>query len=160
MGGGGVKIAIALVSFSLWAVSAIPLTAFAQDKPDQPPRATTEDCAVIAAVGEDQLHWREKSPDSAMYARSFGVDCDFKSMGIKDFDIPALGSGRYPVFSGLRFSFSRPIYSRDFITATIFYSFFANDGQHPSPFFSGYRCTAKRVGNNLWTATCKLSAIT
>ena len=108
MGGGSVKIAIALVNFSLWAGSAIPLAAFAQDKPDQPPRATAEDCAVIAAVGEGQLHWREKSPDSAMYARSFGVDCDFKSMGIKDFDIPALGSGRYPVFSGLRFSFSRP----------------------------------------------------
>jgi hypothetical protein len=159
MGGGGVKIATTLASFSLWAFSAIPLAAFAQDMPNQP-LATGEDCAVIAAVGEDRLHWREKSPDSAMYARSFGVDCDFKNMGIKDFDIPAVGPGRYPVFSGLRFSFSRPTYSTDYLTATIFYSFFANDGQHPSPFFSGYRCTAKRAGNDLWTATCKLGVIT
>jgi hypothetical protein len=127
----------------------------AQDNAPGP--ASAEDCAVIAAVGEDRLKWRAQLPDMDMFAKSYGVDCDFRVLGIKDFKIPALGPG--PYYSGVRFSFSHPTYSADGLKATIDYNIGGNGGP-TSYFYSGYKCTAEKRQGRWQSVACQMQFIT
>ena len=140
---------------AITAFSALPFAVMAQDNAPGP--ASAEDCAVIAAVGEDRLKWREQLPDMDMFAKSYGVDCDFKALGIKDFKIPALGPG--PYYSGVRFSFSRPAYSADGLQATIDYNMGGNGGP-TEYFYTGYKCTAQKRGQRWQSVACTMQFIT
>lgn len=147
-----------LAAFSVLALYFFPNgAAMAQDDIPAPGPASAEDCAVIAAVGEDQLKWREQSPNMDMYAKSFGADCDFKALGIKDFKIPPLGPG--PYYSGVRFSFSRPAYSADGQQVTIDYNN-GNNGGPTTYFYVGYRCTAQKSGQRWQSVACTMQFIT
>jgi len=141
----------------LIACSAMPVAALAQSPPDQPARASAQDCAVIAAVGEDRLKWHKRSPEMPMFAQSYGVDCDWKAMGIKDLNIPPLGPG--PYYPGVRFSFSKPVYSPDGLQATVTYTIGGNGGP-ASYFFSMSYCKAEKVDGQWQSAGCKPGPIT
>ena len=122
-----------------------------------PSHASAEDCAVIAAIGEEKMQWHQTRPDMAMYAKSYGADCDWKALGIKHFDIPALGPG--PYYAGVRFSFSQPSYSADKLEATLTYSVGGNGGP-TQYFYSLSYCAAKKTNGAWHPAGCKPGPIT
>jgi hypothetical protein len=120
-------------------------------------QTSAQDCAVIAAVGEIKLKWHEQSPEMPMYAKSYGVDCDWPGLGIKHFDIPVLGPG--PYYPGVRFSFSKPVYSPDGSEASVTYTSGGNAG--PSRYFYSLSyCTVKNTGGGWQSAGCKAGPIT
>lgn len=142
---------IALVALA--AILFSPIAASAQS----PARTGAEDCAVLAVVGEEKMHWREQSPDLPMYTKSYGVDCDFKAMGIKHFDIPPLPPG--PYYQGVRFAFEKPSYSPDGLQATVTYSIGENRSR-TQYFFALSYCTARK-SSGVWRSTgCKPGPIT
>ena len=106
------------------------------------------------------MRWFEPLParmtGRTMSAYSFGADCDFKGMGVQDLEI--LTPDQQRSFKGIVFSFSKPVYSADSLTATVN---FGNVEINPklSAFAAGNSCTAKRSGG-IWTATCTFSFIT
>jgi hypothetical protein len=155
MGGNAVIIRAGLVAFAVFCV--LPLGTLAQNTPRTPSRASADDCAVIAEVGEGKLSWREKSPDMPMSPRSYSVDCDWKALGIKDFVISPPDSGLY--YQGVRFLFSRPIYSPDGLNATVTYTFGGNSGPR-SYFFQLSYCSAEKVDGWWQFSVCKPGPIT
>ena len=124
--------------------------------PSSEAAADTQDCAVIAAAGEDQLKWRESSPSLPMLADSYGANCNWSALGIKHFDISTPGSGPYP---GSRFSFSKPEYSSDGNQAELNYSIGGSSWPH-SRFYALYACTAKKIRTSWHVTDCRLKIIT
>jgi hypothetical protein len=90
-----------------------------------------------------------------MLAGTFGVDCDWKSMGIKPFAIPPRPQFYY---DGVRFFFSTPVYSADGTQAELTYGL-SGDASARNYFFAQYDCIAMKA-NGRWTAQCRLGVIT
>jgi hypothetical protein len=139
----------------LAAFSALPFAAMAQD--GAPSHAGADECAVMAEAGEAKLHWREKSPDMPMSPGSYGKDCDWKALGIKAFTIPPPDPG--PYFQGVRFSFSRPIFSADGRRATVDYTIGGSSGPR-TYFYQGFKCTVKKAGGRWKLSSCPMQFIT
>jgi hypothetical protein len=152
---GGCAVAIHTRLTVLAAFSALPFAAMAQDS--APPRPSAAECEVMAQAGEAKLRWREKSPDMPMSPGSYGEDCDWKALGIKDFTIPPPDPG--PYFQGVRFSFSRPVFSADGGRATVDYTIGGSSGPR-SYFYRGFKCIVKKAGGRWKLSSCPMSFIT
>lgn len=130
-----------------------PFAAMAQDVP---PPASAEDCAVLAAVGDVTLKWREQSPGDPMLAGTFGENCDWQAMAIKPFAIPPR-PGRY--YEGVRFAFSMPVYSADGLSADVTFSL-NGSASAKRYFYSLSYCTAYKTDGRWQSAHCRPGPIT
>ncbi len=124
----------------------------AQDQAAQP--STPQECAVLEAVGEAVMHWREHRTDELMSRDSAGTDCGWSSNGVL---FPGVAPERTgPYFPGLHFWFSRPAYSVE--VAKVRY-LLAGNASAQRYFRASYDCIVTRQGAD-WQADCHMGAIT
>ncbi|MEP6829838.1 MAG: hypothetical protein ABI963_05835 [Rhizomicrobium sp.] len=139
---------------ALAAFAGPPLQAWAQDA-EWPPSA--DDCAIIGVVGKAEFHWGAAKSNTPLGSRSFGVDCDFKGLGLKGVIIAPPDRG--PYFKGLRLSFQRPVYAANGQHAAITFGINGNAG--PKSYFStGSTCTVEKRDGKWQFVSCQMRWIT
>lgn len=131
-----------------------PLQALAQDAAWP---ASPDDCAVMAEVGKAKFHWGGAKSDTPLGARSFGLDCDWKGLGIKGVTIAPPDPGSY--YDGLRLSFQRPVYVAGGQRAAI--TFGVSGSKGPKTYFStGSTCTVEKHNGQWQFVSCQMRWIT
>jgi hypothetical protein len=111
----------------------------------------------MAVAGKTQWKWAEAPPKLSMSPRSYGIGCDWATLGVAPPVVAPVQSG--PYYEGLRFSFSRPGYAADGAHAHVTLSINGNAG--PTSYFSeSLLCTAEKRGGRWQAALCKMQFIT
>lgn len=110
---------------------------------------------MLAAVGDVKLQWREQSPSEPMLDGTFGADCDWSGLGVKPFATPPR-PGFY--YDGVRFAFSKPVYSAGGLQADVTFSL-NGSASAKTYFYSLSYCTAIKA-NGRWSAECRPGPIT
>jgi hypothetical protein len=138
-----------LVALAVLSTLAVAATAQVNSSPN----ASADDCAVIGAIAQGQGSW----PSAPMSAKSFGVACDWKALGLPQ---PAITTEEHP---GLSFGYSQPVYSADGLQATVNYSYGGDHSAQGHPeqyFYTGSKCTAQKRDGKWQSLGCRMSFIT
>lgn len=125
--------------------------------------ASADDCAIIAAIGEKELHWDAVNAPSAVFYQTFDLpkggsyleDCPWQKLGLA---APQIGTPG----AALGFFISRPIYSGNRAEASYQYSAAAirgADGRTIPPFAEREICTLERTANGWQLLRCELTSI-
>jgi hypothetical protein len=122
--------------------------------------ASTDDCAIIVAIGRAKLHWDATTPPTQDFFPSWDgekgstyvQDCAWRKYGVAP---PKLGSKS----STAGFFVSRPHYAPGKITATVHFNISLKAKGRP-PFISEERCTVRRQAMRWIFAGCHQTLIT
>ena len=116
----------------------------------------SEACQVIGAIARAQ--WKSAAPDAPMSDKSFGVDCDWKALGLPQPAITKPGEQASPTFTC-----SPPVYSADGLQATVNYSYGGDHSAQGHPeqyFYTGSKCMAEKRDGQWRFLGCRMSHIT
>jgi hypothetical protein len=128
-------------------------------------QASTDDCAIIVAVGKAQLKWGARSPPAYAFYPEWDRDgggvyvetCPWKALGVAP---PVIGTPE----SESGFSITRPEYDvprqQAWVDIQIFMSKRLPDGKAAPPFLQTMSCSLARHGDRWRIVKCDPTAIT
>jgi hypothetical protein len=123
--------------------------------------ASSDDCAIVVAVGRAEVAWGPKGPNQPFVesgplpdGRSYRQACDWTTLGV---GAPSLvTSGQL----GPRFAVDRPTYSRDRKAARADLTFVVWSGPGAAPFVSVRHCRLRAVRGVWRLLRCEAGPIT